>query len=67
MDYRQTITGGNKHGRRIVVDTNVILKFLLECNADKTICSFEKMRALDYAYSRNENGGYEEIISLLNV
>lgn len=44
-----------------------IVKFLLECNADKTICSFEKMTALDYAYSKNENGDYEEIITLLNA
>ena len=44
-----------------------IVKFLLECNVDKTICSFEKMTALDYAYSKNENGNYEEIIKLLNA
>ena len=43
-----------------------IVKFLLKCHADKTICSFEKMTALDYAYSKNENGNYEEIIKLLN-
>ena len=45
----------------------VIVKYLLDCNADKTICSFEKMTALDYAYAKNENGTYEEIISLLNA
>ena len=45
----------------------LIVKYLLECNADKTICSFEKMSALDYAYSKNENGEYEEIIALLNA
>ncbi len=44
-----------------------IVKYLLERNADKTICSFEKMTALDYAYSKNENGNYEEIITLLNA
>lgn len=44
-----------------------IVKYLLECGADKTICSFEKMTALDYAYSKNENGNYEEIITMLNA
>lgn len=44
-----------------------IVRYLLECKADKTICSFEKMTALDYAYSKNENGDYEEIITLLNA
>ena len=43
-----------------------VVKYLLECHADKTICSFEKKTALDYAYSNNENGNYEEIIALLN-
>lgn len=44
-----------------------VVRYLLEHKADKTICSFEKMTALDYAYSKNENGSYEEIISLLNA
>lgn len=43
-----------------------VVEYLLNCNADKTICSFEKMTALDYAYSKNENGNYEGIITLLN-
>ena len=42
-----------------------IVDYLLTQNADKTICSFEKMTALDYAYSKNENGNYERIIELL--
>jgi ankyrin repeat protein len=44
-----------------------IVEYLLAHNADKTICSFEKMTALDYAYSKNENGDYEKIIELLNL
>ena len=38
-----------------------IVKFLLEKNADTTICSFERKTALDYAYEKN----YQEIIKLL--
>lgn len=42
-----------------------IVKCLLDCGADKSICSFEKMTALDYAYSKNEDGNYEKIIEML--
>ena len=44
-----------------------VVEFLLTCHADATICSFEKMTALDYAYAKNVNGEYEAIIAMLNA
>lgn len=42
-----------------------IVRYLLEHNADSTICSFEKKTALDYAYEKNDDNRYREIIDLL--
>lgn len=38
---------------------------LLKNGADKTICSFEKKTALDYAYEKNNDNQYKDVIELL--
>lgn len=43
-----------------------IVKYLLEHNADRTICSFKAKTALDIAYEKNSGNRYKEIIELLD-
>lgn len=42
-----------------------IVRYLLENNADATICSFEKKKAIDYAHEKNDENRYREVIDLL--
>lgn len=42
-----------------------IVKFLLDKNADATICSFEKKKAIDYAREKNDENRYRAVIDLL--
>lgn len=42
-----------------------IVKFLLDNNADATICSFEKKKAIDYAREKNDENRYRTVIDLL--
>lgn len=42
-----------------------IVKFLLDNNADATICSFEKKKAIDYAREKNDENRYRAVIDLL--
>ena len=42
-----------------------IVKFLLDNNADATICSFEKKKAIDYAREKNDENRYRAVIELL--
>ena len=44
-----------------------IVKYLLEHNADRTICSFKAKTALDIAYEKNSGHRYKEIIELLET
>lgn len=43
-----------------------IVRYLLEHNADRTICSFKAKTALDIAYEKNSGNRYKEIIELLD-
>lgn len=42
-----------------------IVKYLLDNNADTTICSFEKKKAIDYAREKNDENRYRAVIDLL--
>lgn len=42
-----------------------IVKYLLDNNADTSICSFEKKKAIDYAHENNDGNRYREVIDLL--
>lgn len=42
-----------------------VVKCLIDNNADRTICSFEKKTALDYAYEKNDENRYRDIIEIL--
>lgn len=42
-----------------------IVKYLLDNNADATICSFEKKKAIDYAREKNDENRYRAVIDLL--
>lgn len=42
-----------------------VVKFLLDKNADATICSFEKKKAIDYAREKNDENRYRAVIDLL--
>lgn len=43
-----------------------VTRYLLEHNADRTICSFKAKTALDIAYEKNSGNRYKEIIELLD-
>ncbi len=42
-----------------------VVKFLLDNNADASICSFEKKKAIDYAHEKNDGNRYRAVIDLL--
>ena len=42
-----------------------LVRFLLNSGADRTICSFERKTALDYAYEKNNENQYKDVIDLL--
>lgn len=44
---------------------NEVVQFLINCGADRTICSFEGKQAIDYACEKNINGSYIDTINSL--